>query len=180
MSGTNSETIIKNISWGDFISEIVVNRIWKFLCQPIAVFYLLIIVGAVGSSGVWLPLILADKTDTCFNYDETLSVGLATYCIAILSATIADQVLLKEEKNRTVRFFSFSIFALTIVIAYVTLSQKDINLGYWTAGLSYLIWIITYAKDPAKQDQASNSSENPVGGSVTTELQGSTGDFKVK
>lgn len=158
----------KKVTWRYFMKELS-SRLILFTSQPITVIYLLIIVGIVGSTGVWLPLVIADCSDSCFNYRSTLTVGLSTYCIAISSTTIADQVLSKDVPIKTIQFFNISLFSLALILAFVTLINNSIISGISTTILAYILWMITYANDPAKQDMTSMEPDpyNSIGAELS-------------
>lgn len=163
------------LTWKDFGNELK-NRFNSFWKHPIMVLYLIFIVAFIGSSGVWLPFVIFDTSDKCFDIPGTLSIGLSTYCIAILSATMSDQLLSPSDTKRTIRFFTFGLFAISYTIAYIASIKKNSLLGFVTVIISFLLWIITYSTDSSKQDES--NPMNPQGGDVAqTQLSGSTEGF---
>lgn len=169
---------MKELTWADFFEEIFEKRILRFFQQPISVFYLVCIIGIVGSAGVWLPIILAKSSDPCFDFKDNLAIGLATYCITLLAATMADQILQVEDSNRSVRFFSYALVLVCILLVLVVIIQKNICLALCITFFAYFLWIITYSMDPAKQDQTIEDPSAPKGGNTEIVLQGSVEGFK--
>ena len=163
------------VSWNEF-GEGCYRRFENFISHPILCFYFLIIVIIIGSSGVWLPFITEDICSPSFNIEGTLSIGLATYCIALLSASMADN-LLSSENLKTFRFFIFSLFLLAISLAYVTVIKKDGVIGSITCFITLIIWVLNYGNDEAKKDNKLSDPNSVVGGPAENELQGDMEGF---
>lgn len=175
MSDESLDTKSSTVTWKIFIDELK-ERVIQFGQNPIMVFYLVFIVILIGSTGVWLPFIITDTSAVGFDFREPLSIGLATYCIAILSATMSDQLLSTDVKKKTIRFFSFVLFSISSTLCFVTIFSKSYGLGILTTLLSCLLWIITYSTDSSKKDI---NPLSPQGGKVeNTPLTGTTAGFK--
>lgn len=172
----NSENKPLYVTWQSF-REDCNARISNFKSHPILLFYFVVVVVFVGASGVWLPfLIETDTKNPCFNITSTLTVGLATYCIALLAAAMADN-LLSLHKLKTLRFFIFSLFLLSITLAYVTLITKTIGWGVVTTLLTLVMWILNYSDDDSKKDSMEPPGDTPAGGPTTQELAGNLDGF---
>jgi Ca2+/Na+ antiporter len=147
-----------------------------FINHPILFFYFLVVVGFVGSSGVWIPFIL-DYHSKGFDATGTFTVGVATYCIALLAAAMADN-LLSPEKVKTVRFFIFCLFLLSFLLAYITIIDKKIWVAILATFVTFFMWILNYSEDEAKKDEKAHNPEAGTGGSTETPLQGNTEGFE--
>jgi len=169
------ETNATYVTWAEF-KEDCMSRYNNFKSHPILFFYFFIVVVVVGASGVWLPFLTEDTCNPCFSTNVTISLGLATYCIALLSAAMADN-LLSFEKLKTLRFFIFSLFLLCITLAYVTLITKNVFLGAVTTTLTLALWILNYSDDSAKKDKKDQLGSEPAGGRTDQELGGSLQGF---
>lgn len=160
------------VSWEEFGAECY-KRFDSFQKHPILSIYFFIVVVAVGSSGIWVPFIMTK--DKCFVASNVFTVGAATYCIALLAASMADNLL--SEKLKTIRFLVFGLFLLSFTLSYVTLITNNVWVSILALLLSLLLWVINYSEDETKMEARFSQPNGPAGGPTDVPVPGTLEGF---
>lgn len=131
----------------------------------ITIFYFVIVVAALGSAGIWIPMIIDNYSDNKIS-DETynaLSSNILTYGLGILIVSIIDRILYllfktSEYSNNAIEFLLIMLFSFgTCPLVYYTLKNtktlqydEAIKFSIWISIISWVCWF--YVKFRGSKD----------------------------
>ena len=146
------------------LHEDIEKRLNKPKNHPTFIIYFTFILMVGGGIGVWLPpclLLLRGQIPDAGDY-YSIATNLSTYLIAIISASLADSLLIEQTKPFRLVVFSLSLLCVTnaVLVLFTKFALSAMLIAAPATILSLIVWWLVNANEGKLE-------EKPVPASAT-------------